>query len=866
MTLRAKAISFTVISLAVLLLAIYGATWRLLSNSFAGAEEQHARIHVNEVREALRSHTESFGRSHFTLTQWNETRRALDAAARNGGKIPASSAFAQTLDARWLESRGLDFVALLDGRERPVFERSRNGAPLPAEFRAHLRPNDALLRRAVKRGDNSLPQAKTGFLSVDGQPLEVASLPVAGDAGTLLVARFWSSAPLTDFLRVSETELQIVALSPQLREKMRDGSFLQMPNSFLWSAPFDENKLTIFAPLADFYGRDQWAIEIKADAHILAIGEQTLAALGAILLFAGFACCFVAVYPMERLVLGRISQLSEEVAKARIFGRPIEELWSLCHDSAQWQNQALDGTPLSPENTAFGRVQTLRRPVYALEHKMRGAHGEAIVVSINAAPLPDENGQFAGVVASFTDISERLNLQERLTHQAFHDALTGLANRALIRNRLEHALAARERKSVGLLFIDLDNFKWVNDSLGHEAGDELLREVANRLRSSLRAGDTPARFGGDEFVVLLENSENPAYSILVAQRLVALLSQPFKIKGREVFTSPSIGVTFSDECSDVETILRHADAAMYEAKRLGKGRYEVFQQNLSAAAMARLDTEADLRHALQNDEFSLVFQPKINLQNGQIEAAEALLRWKHPTRGFVSPAEFVPIAEETGLIVPIGQFVLQKACAQMRDWNERRAEMELSPLKIAVNVSARQFHTVAPENHNTPELARDVREILAETGLEAEQLILEITETVLMERTQTSLAILRALKELRVKLAIDDFGTGYSSLAYLRAFPFDYLKIDREFVTHVDSASGPSVIVGSIISLAHALQLEVIAEGAERAEEVATLKKMRCDLAQGYYFSRPLPAAELEKLLFAETEVEIAALSGAAAL
>ena len=543
-------------------------------------------------------------------------------------------------------------------------------------------------------------------------------------------------------------------------------------------------------------------------------------------------------------------------AAARVFGRPIEELWSLSYDDPQWGDSTLEGTPLNLSQTVFRRVERERQPVYDMQYAVRRPDGETVALSVNATPLPEDRGNFGGVVASFSDITERRRMEERLNHQAFHDPLTGLANRTLINSRLKAALSQQsDVAQVAILFIDLDNFKWVNDSLGHDKGDVLLCEVASRLQKTLRAEDTPARFGGDEFVVLLSGIDDPNYAFSIAERIVTLLSEAFLLGGREVYTSPSIGLAFSEAGSDADMLLRNADAAMYEAKRRGKGRYEVFRDNLSAAALARLEIEGDLRRALSADEMGLAYQPKVDLANGAICGVEALVRWEHPQRGAVSPTEFIPIAEATGLVVPLGRWVLREACRQTQEWNQTREV----PLAVAVNVSPRQFHSGVAAN--TPgnatvgahlELVRDVAAALKESGLPPHLLTLEITETVLMERTSESLEVLTALSELGVQLAIDDFGTGYSSLAYLRTFPFDFLKIDREFVARLDQTEGHSVIVRAIIQLAHTLGLKVIAEGAEVIGEIECLQEFGCDQAQGYFYARPLPPDDLEKLLAAE--------------
>ena len=545
-------------------------------------------------------------------------------------------------------------------------------------------------------------------------------------------------------------------------------------------------------------------------------------------------------------------------AAARVFGRPIEELWSLAYDDPQWGDSTIDGETMKLSETVFRRVERERQPVYDVQYLVKRPNGEVVAVSVNATPLPEDRGNFGGVVASFSDITQRRAMEERLNHQAFHDPLTGLANRTLINSRLKAALQRQgAEEQVAVLFIDLDNFKWVNDSLGHDKGDVLLCEVAARLQKTLRADDMPARFGGDEFVVLLESIDDPNYAFAIAERIVALLSEAYVLDGREVYTSPSIGLAFSQPDTDADTLLRNADAAMYEAKRRGKGRYEVFRDNLSAAALARLEIEGELRRALSAGEMSVAYQPKVDLSSGAICGVEALVRWEHPTRGAISPAEFIPIAEATGLVVPLGRWVLRESCRQTQLWNSKRE----TPLSVAVNVSPRQFHngvaagTTSVQNEAPGfhlELVRDVAAALQETGLPPHLLTLEITETVLMERTSESLEVLNALSQLGVQLAIDDFGTGYSSLAYLRTFPFDFLKIDREFVAKLDQTEGHSVIVRAIIQLAHTLGLKVIAEGTESIGEIECLQSFDCDQAQGYFYARPLPKEELEKLLAAE--------------
>ena len=504
----------------------------------------------------------------------------------------------------------------------------------------------------------------------------------------------------------------------------------------------------------------------------------------------------------------------------------------------RWNLVDLDGEPFAKGKHPFQIVRTSGEPLHEFEFRFDRADGRTIIASLNAAPLLDNRGLFSGVVASVADITERRALEDRLKHQAFHDPLTHLANRVLVRYRLEHALQRRAQTEdhVAIIFIDLDNFKYINDSLGHSAGDELLVALAARLRASLRAGDTPARFGGDEFVILLEDVDTPRYAISVAERVLESMREPFWIDGHEVFATPSIGIAFSGEGNgSADELLRHADSAMYEAKRRGKACFAIYEASMSGAALKRLELENDLRRALQNGEFELYFQPTWDLDFDRVSGFEALVRWNHPTRGLVMPGEFIALSEETGLIVPLGFKVLSAACAQAVAWNESSDY----PLSMAVNISARQLLL--------PEVVPLVAAALEESGLDPHNLILEITESAIVERTEQVLITMNELKKLGVSLAIDDFGTGYSSLAYLRAFPFDYLKIDRQFVSSIDREPDNSAIVTSMVTLAHALKLVVVAEGAETHEEIEHLKFLGCDKGQGYFFGRPEPVSIIEE-------------------
>ena len=477
--------------------------------------------------------------------------------------------------------------------------------------------------------------------------------------------------------------------------------------------------------------------------------------------------------------------------------------------------------------------------------------GLSIPIDGHITPLRDSDARVSGVVATFRDVTQTRALEERLVHQAFHDALTGLPNRALFGNRLRHTLSqvqarmqrGRAQGCIAVLFIDLDNFKWINDSLGHEAGDHLLVEVGERLSGCLRGTDTASRFGGDEFTILIDHVENPRYAMGIAERIVKALGEPFELAGQTVYSSPSIGVAYSQNGQETpDELVRNADTAMYDAKRRGKARISVFEPSLSAAARARLQLGNDLRHALARGEISLHYQPKVSLEDGALYGVEALCRWEHPTRGMVPPTEFIPLAEEIGMIIPIGRWVLREACHQARRWRELNPEAP--PFRINVNLSAMQMcqHDFADE----------VAEILRDTEMDAELLTLEITESIVMNEVESKLSVLNDLKRLGVRLAIDDFGTGYSSLSYLQMFPLDFLKIDRQFVRE-SGQGGDNIVLNSMIELAHALNLTVVAEGAETESEVGQLRALGCDLAQGYYFARPMPADETTQWMAEQT-------------
>jgi diguanylate cyclase (GGDEF)-like protein/PAS domain S-box-containing protein len=466
--------------------------------------------------------------------------------------------------------------------------------------------------------------------------------------------------------------------------------------------------------------------------------------------------------------------------------------------------------------------------------------GLEIPIDATVAPIHDREGRGAGVVIVFRDMGSTRTMALQMAHSARHDFLTGLPNRKLLNDRVRQAIAAapRHMKKVAVLFLDLDGFKHINDSLGHPIGDRLLQSVAKRLVDCVRGSDTVSRQGGDEFVVLLSEVEGLDSVAATVRRLLQAGAEPHSIDQHDLHVTSCIGVSvFPDDGLDPETLVKNADTAMYEAKENGRQSFQFFKPAMNVRAVERQSIEGSLRRALERQEFALHYQPKINLRTGEISGAEALIRWTHPTRGSVSPAQFIPVAEDCGLILPIGNWVLREACRQARSWVD--AGLRLGTM--GVNISAIEFR-----NENFLE---GVFAILKDTGLDPTYLELELTESVLMKHPESTASVLQALRAKGVQVAVDDFGTGYSSLSYLQKFSIDALKIDQSFVRRITTAPDETTIVTAVIGMARSLKLRVVAEGVETLKELEFLQAHQCDEAQGYYFGRPIVPAQFAKLL-----------------
>lgn len=472
-------------------------------------------------------------------------------------------------------------------------------------------------------------------------------------------------------------------------------------------------------------------------------------------------------------------------------------------------------------------------PHFETEYRMLHKNGSYRWMLTRGMAIRDNNAKAYRIAGSQTDITDRKMAEQRLAYDALHDSLTGLPNRLLFMDRLSGAIHRSKRRDTYLfavLCLDLDRFKLINDSLGHACGDQLLIAAARRLEACLRAADTVARFGGDEFAILLDDLKDVTDVMRFSRRIHQEMKLPFLLNEHEVFTSVSIGIALSSRGYDrSEDLLRDADTALCRAKALGKGRHEIFDTNMRNRAVALLHLETDLRRAIERREFCIQYQPIVSLETGKIHSFEALVRWQHPRRDLLFPGEFIPLAEESGLIVPIGEWVLREACHQMSSW---QSQMQMAPISMSVNLSVKQF--------SQPDLIDLIHEVLNETGLPASSLTLEITESIIMENAELVQKMLSQLRALQVQLHVDDFGTGYSSLSYLDRLPLNALKIDRCFVSRIDSGQENLEIIRTIITLAHNLGLEVIAEGIETEEQLVQLRSLGCRLGQGYLFSEPV--------------------------
>ena len=597
------------------------------------------------------------------------------------------------------------------------------------------------------------------------------------------------------------------------------------------------------AKLAVQYGAQDYLLKDRLDAYLMP------KALGSMIERAAIA---EALFEEKERAQVTLNSIGDAVVSTDVSGQ-VTYLNVIAEGLTGWPNDEAVGHPLedvfrivdattretapNPMVLAIRENKTVALPPNCVLIRRDGVE---VAIEDSAAPIHDRRGAVSGAVMVFHDVSVARAMTLKMSYLAQHDSLTDLPNRVLLNDRLNEAIAlsSRHRRNLAVLFLDLDRFKHINDSLGHVVGDRLLQSVGRRLFTCVRSSDTISRQGGDEFVILLWEVRHAQDAAITAEKMLQALREPHHIDGHVLHVTGSIGIaTYPDDGTDAETLMKKADFAMYYAKDTGRDRYQFFKSEMNAQAVERQWLEDSLRHAIERQELLLHYQPKLNLATGGIIGVEALIRWHHPQRGLVPPGEFIAIAEQCGLIVPIGRWVLREACRQARAWQAAG----LPPMSIAINISSVELRA--------PGFVSGVRATLEETGLEPRCLELELTETALLEDSRSVADVLRELKDIGVLLALDDFGTGYSSLSHLKRFPIDALKIDQSFVRDLTTDEDDAGIVTAVIGLGKSLHMRVVAEGVETREQLEILQEQGCPQGQGYYFSRPVPAVEFGQLL-----------------
>jgi diguanylate cyclase (GGDEF)-like protein len=724
-----------------------------------------------------------------SLRALNEQITEIDAKARDYAAWDDTYSFMKTRSQNYLidnygdstlDINKLNFVLLIDNNGKILFKKGYNlktdqQSAVPQGLLQLITPKSRLVEHFTIRSYTSgIVQLPEGPVILSSQPIVTSNMkgPIRG---SLIMGRSLNNEVVGGLAKMAMLSIKIVNYAdwtPPARIKVPPVQTGTFP---VFAAPLNKSTVAGYGIVYDIYSKPCLVLQIQMPRTIYNHGKETLASFILALLIGGIAFSIVIGYLLERFILSRITEM-------------IQKMWYIRSSG-----------DLSVRVTVTG-------------------HDE----------LSDLEREMNKMISALEEN------QQEIKHQAYHDMLTGLPNRLLFFDRLEQAIAQAKRteQNTALLFIDLDRFKPINDTLGHSAGDSLLKAVADRLKGCTRDSDTVSRLGGDEFTVILTNIKGENHVAKVSQKIIDTLSAPFLLQGNEVFITPSIGISlFPLDGETAEQLVVHADIAMYQAKGQGN-QYQFFTADMNAPSFERLRMENNLRRALEREEFVVYYQPMIDIKTAQVIGVEALIRWNHHEKGHIQPAEFICIAEETGLIVPIGDWVLRTACLQNKNWQK----IGLPPLRLSVNLSTRHFLK--------RDLAVKVENILLETGLEPYYLELEITENSLMENIEASMATLERLREIGLYIAIDDFGSGYSSLSYLRQLPANTLKIDRSFLQGVPVDSRDSSIVESIIALGHSLNMKVIAEGVERLEQLEFLEKTGCDKGQGYYFGKPMPAEE----------------------
>lgn len=858
MTLPQKALLAIGIAFTGLIGGLYAASSTILLHSLKQAEEQSTRQVVAGVLSIFTQTQQEFSSRFADWAAWDDTYAFVEDANKyyiQSNLIPEG-----------LANLKVNLVLIIQPSGRIVFGTGfdlihHKKTLVPEALRAHLSPHDILLRHPHTKS------SLAGIILLPEGPMVIISRPIVTTRnegpirGTLIFGRFLNADEIARMSRITRLSLTVHGLNQtKLPPDFQAVRNLLSESNPILARPLSDKMMAGYTLLQDIYGKPAVILRVDMPREIYKQGQNSLRYLMASLLVVGLVFAGVTLLLVKRLLLSQRQRQQSEERYRTVVTQAAEGIFLvdadtkqiletnaafenlLCYTSAEVRSLTLYDVVANERESIDRNLQLiLTEHHFTGERQYRRQDGLLVDVQVNANLISDDGRDVLCVIVH--DITKRKQVEAQLLHDAFHDSLTGLANRALFIERLGHVIQQKKRRKdylFAVLFLDVDRFKVINDSLGHMVGDQLLIAITDRLKRCLRSSDTFARLGGDEFAVLLEGNQDDSEATQIVERIQQELKSPFNLNGQEVFATASIGVLLSTTDYDQpEELLRDADTAMYRAKARGKARHEVFDIAMHDHALTLLQLETDLRRAVDNQEFQLYYQPIVSLTSNTIIGFEALVRWQHPKRGLIFPAEFIPLADETGLIIPLGWWVLQEACRQMRAW---QAQFPLNlPLTISVNLSVKQF--------TQPELVEQITRIIYETNLDARSLRLELTESTLLENVESLTAVFSQLKALGISLYLDDFGTGYSSLSYLHRFPINTLKIDRSFVSRMGCSNESWEIVRAITMLAHALGMDVIAEGVETREQLAQLSVFQCKYAQGYFFSKPLDGATVGAMI-----------------
>jgi diguanylate cyclase (GGDEF)-like protein len=831
------------IALTSLIGVLYAASSTILMNSIKQAEEKDVHRVVEGVLSALAQTGDNLNVNLDDWASWDDTYIFAQNANQNYIKSNLSSGALSNLklnlvlyvqpSGKITYGTGFDYI-------------HQQKKPIPAAIKAHISPQSLLLRHTSE--DSSLQ----GIVLLPEGPMLIVSQPIltsddkGPNHGTLIFGRQFDANAIANLSRIASLPITVHTLNTAIPPDFQAVRDELLAGQKIVVRSLSDRTIAGYSLLPDIYGKPALILRVDVPREIYQQGQNSLRYLITSLTLVGLVFGGVILLLLQRLVQQeRKWQQSEEYR--HLVAQASESIFLVDADTKRiLETNAAFENLLGFSSAEVGRLtlydviaderENIDRSLLMLtenhhitaEQQYRRQDGLIVDVEVNANPISYDGRNVFCIIVH--DITKRKQIEKQLLHEAFHDSLTGLANRALFMDRLEHAIQQSKRHAdyfFAILFLDLDRFKVINDSLGHMVGDRLLVAIAQRISHRLRSSDTFARLGGDEFAIILENCTDINEII---ERIQQELKLPFNLNGQEIFASASIGaIANTTSYERPEDLLRDADTAMYKAKAGGKARHAVFDIAMHDQVVALLQLETDLRRAVENCEFQLYYQPIVSLSNNKIIGFEALIRWQHPHRGLIYPAEFIPIAEETGLIIPLGKWVLREACRQMRVWQQQFPMNP--PLTISVNFSVKQFAQT--------DVVEQITQILQQTNFDARSLKLELTESVLMESPESVAVVMQQLKALGVSLSLDDFGTGYSSLSYLHRFPIDCLKIDRSFISNIGNCYDWE-IVRAIVMLSIALEIDAIAEGVETEEQLAKLRILDCKYAQGYFFSQPL--------------------------